>query len=590
MAGFAGICGSELSALDEGVKSAVESTVYSAKTSVAHLQSDNNLLLSKSFFHFFDQARCAASSGDVHVWIDGEIYNEDELEEGNTAGAAAVLLNSYQQGSIDGLLPRLDGVFTAIIYDTEKKLLTVVTDRYGLKPFYFYRRNRKLMMAPELKCFTFFRDFDLRFRSDLMDCFIDLGHLMGNDTWFEGVELLDPSSVFSYDIKTDTLTTRKYWTWADNPRNFKISIDDAASEMARLLRQAIRSRAKGPARMGISLSGGLDSRAILASVYQDIPVFTYTFGLKESADVTIARQVADAAGVENRHFDINVKNWLDYRFFSVWKTDGMLNLYHMHYPHIMNEVQQLIDINLSGFSGDLVLGGSYLEKTRKIFFTKKFLNQRINADIAKVYYGRHYVKCDPQDPFFNIDCIDPYQINNRCRRFVIMGIEDAAKLIPQRMPFLANDLMELSYSLPDEYRYNSNVYNRALQQYDPLLFSTIPNASTGMPVTEKPTLLNQLRWKLDYYKDIVKVKLGKPISFVDYHHWVKEPTTASLIGELLDPKKALYAQFTDKDYKALYLEPHLKGPRFYTQKILSALTIEIWLQQILNKKYQEPKL
>ena len=74
----------------------------------------------------------------------------------------------------------------------------------------------------------------------------------------------------------------------------------------------------------------------------------------------------------------------------MWKTDGMLNMYHMHYPHIMHEIEQLIDINLSGFSGDLVLGGSYLEKIYKIFFTKKFLNKRINADIAKLYYGKHY--------------------------------------------------------------------------------------------------------------------------------------------------------------------------------------------------------
>jgi hypothetical protein len=57
------------------------------------------------------------------------------------------------------------------------------------------------------------------------------------------------------------------------------------------------------------------------------------------------------------------------------------------------------------------------------------------------------------------------------------------------------------------------------------------------------------------------------------------------LEKILDRKNALYAQFTDKDYVELYLKPHLNGKHNNAQRILSAVTMEIWFQQIFNKKF-----
>jgi len=582
MAGFVGICGSALATSDESIKNAIQSTIYSPKTEHAVLHRDVEFILAKSFFSFFDQTQLTVDDGDIKLWIDGEIYHEKKSGE-----TASLLLQHYRKGTLDLFLKGIDGVYNAIVYDAGKRSVTIVTDRYGLKPLYFCLKNGKLIMTPELKSFLFFKEFEMKFRKELMDCFIDLGHLLGTDTWFEGVELVEPSTIYEFKISEGQLRKRKYWGWADSPRQSSLTIEDAAHEMAMLLREAVRSRStnENSTKLGISLSGGLDSRAILAGVYKDIPVFTFTFGLSETPEVKIARKVASVANVENKHFEINGANWLEARFQSVWKTDGMLNMYHMHYPQIMNEIQGIIDVNLSGFLGDVVLGGSYLEKVHKVFFSKTFLNTRINATIASVYYGRYAELCDPMNSYFDVDCVDPYLIYNRGRRFVTMGIEEPSKLIHQRMPFMDTKLMELSYSLPDEYRLASNVYNRALLQYEPKLFATIPSASTGMLVSQKPNLINNLRSQLNYYIDVLKYKMGKPASFANYPEWIKESATANLIGNLLNPKTALYSHFTTKDYNTLYLQAHIKGPRMQAQKVLSALTIELWLQQIVNKKY-----
>lgn len=578
MAGFVGICSKTLTTSPESVTVAVTATIYSAHTEAKDLLVDNHLILKKSSFRFLETSRMQAERDQVLVWIDGEIYNQDEIGKKPNEVFAEALLDCYKEGTLNNLLKKIDGVYLAIIYDKQKQQLHLITDRYGLKPFYVYTRDNAFIFAPELKCFPTIKPFTLEIRKDVVECFVQLEHMMGTATWFNGVEVTTPSTIYTYSWQDDTLTKSRYWSWSNIQRS-SISLENAADEMGSLLDRAIKLRTFGDCRVGAGLSGGFDSRAILAAIHDRKPI-TYTFGIEDSADVQIANQVARLADVQNVHFDMHVDHWLQKRFNGVWKTDGMLNMYHMHYSHLMDEIPKIMDVNLSGFLGDGVLGQTYLLKKGKLF-----LNKRIDHATAQHYYGKHYQFSDPDDSFFNIPKVDAYLIYNRGRRLTGLGMEEANKTIHQRMPFMDNKLMDFSYSLPDEFRLNSIVYHRALILKYPEFYKDIPHATSGVPISLHPSILYKGKKFYHRWLWVVKYKLGIATSFTDVYNWIKEPDTANFIQQMLNPKHALYPNFTHINFLEVYVKPHLSGQGNHVKQVMSALTMELWLQQILNKKY-----
>jgi asparagine synthetase B (glutamine-hydrolysing) len=578
MPGFVGICSNRLPQSDEALKEAVHATIYSHKCSSNTLLSDNNFILEKSFFNFLEIDRMEAIVDGCVAYVNGEIYNQSNLTKDAGEVFADTLLRSYREDTLETLLPKVNGIFNAIIYDRNKKILLLITDRYGLKPIYYSHKNNCLSLAPEVKCFSFFRSFHLQIRKDVIDCFMQLEHFMGNETWLKDVEIAAPSTIYTYSFEQDSFTSRRYWSWS-KIKIAKISLEEASERMGELLENAVKSCSESNSSIGIALSGGSDSRALLAAVHDKKPV-TYTFGTPKSKDMKIASRVSKMAGVKHYSFDTYTSDWLTSRFSGVWKTDGMLNMYHMHYSHLMGEIAKIMDINLSGFLGDAVLGGSYLEKKGKTF-----LNKRIDNSIAQHYYGSHFERCSTKDSFFDLDKIDPYLFYNRGRRMIGMGAEEPYKTVPQRLPFMDIDLMDLSYSLPDEYRVHSKVYNKALLLKYPNFYVDIPHATSGVPISDHPSVLQQFLKKYNRLLWIAKYKLGFQTSYVNVHNWLKEPATAAFVSMILDPKNAIYPSYTGHNYLKEFVVPHLNGKQNYMKQIMGALTLEIWFQQILNKKF-----
>jgi asparagine synthase (glutamine-hydrolysing) len=577
MAGLVGICGSFKDS-KQTVADAAALTVYSKKATTRALVQDENFILAESYFNFFGtEGRISALENNITACVAGEIYNIYELT--NTGESFSdILLKSYREDNLHVLLPKVNGIFNAVIFDKKNKCLLIITDRYGLKPLYLYTNSKCLILAAELKCFPVFPSFKLDIKREVIDSYIDLQHFMGNETWFENVEVAAPATIYRYSLSDLRLSSKLYWRWSDVKQR-SCSVDEAAEEMAMLLDSVNNDRFNVPARVGVALSGGLDSRAILAAVHKRQPI-TYTFGTSNSRDVKIARQVAALAGVKHFHYDTFVNGWLESRFSGIWKTDGLLNSLHMHYSHLMGSIANVMDVNLSGFLGDAVLGGSYLEKKGTVV-----LNQRITAQTAQRYYGKHYERCDINNPFFDINKIDAYLFYNRGRRMIGMGAEEPAKTIPQRLPFMDTALMDFSYSLPDEFRAHSKVYNKALLLKYPAFYENIPHSGTGVPIANHPTLSNIIKKKYDRLLWIAKYKLGMQTSYTNVHNWVREPDTAKLISNILKPENALYPSFTSQDYYKKYWMPHLNGKHNFIREVMGALTFEIWLQQILKKNF-----
>ena len=109
--------------------------------------------------------------GTVHVVFNGEIYNFRELRRNLVARGhrfrshadTEVIVHLYEETGPDGIVD-LDGMFAIAIWDERAKRLTLARDRAGKKPLFYYRDDRLLAFASEIK--SFFAHPDIRMEPD----------------------------------------------------------------------------------------------------------------------------------------------------------------------------------------------------------------------------------------------------------------------------------------------------------------------------------------------------------------------------------------------------------------------------------------
>ena len=96
----------------------------------------------------------------------------------------------------------------AFIYDKNKQKILLISDRHGLYYNYYYKNEDDFIFAPEVKCFLTLNNINKKINPMAFDCFMELGYIVGDNTWFEKIKLQNPSSILIYDIKTKELSKK----------------------------------------------------------------------------------------------------------------------------------------------------------------------------------------------------------------------------------------------------------------------------------------------------------------------------------------------------------------------------------------------
>lgn len=520
--------------------------------------------------------------GSNSIWIEGEAYNVGEVADElglDTASFSALLLAAESSQQLDKCLNRLDGYFCAALYNTETRKLKLISDRYGMRLLYWYYKDGVFAWGSEVKAILAVDGVDKELDSKSYDCFMDLGHLVGEHTWFEHIKLIKPAMIIEYDLTTDTVNQQHYWKWSEiKPSN--LTFDEAVDELGKRFIEAVRRRFDPNERIGISLSGGLDSRAILAAVdhiYPDYKGYAYTFGTPKCDDITIAEKVvSQSKSWHHEIFYFSSDNWFEPRKERVWNTDGMKDMMHMHGSEFASEIKNNIEVNLNGYLGDAVLGGSYLKSTNN-------LDNRVTESVASSSYGYHaegYI-----DDFYNTDHYDNFFYMVRGRRFINYGTTNLLPWVEQRKPFFDNSVIELAFSLPDGFRANNRLYSAMLQKYFSKYFRDIPWQQTGKPaaITRKSSIpIRAIRKGIRIITGLAGIKGAR--GYTDYPAWIRDKQVASKLSELLDYDTAKYKKLEDADLNERWLQPHLKNNMTdHSNKILRVATIELYLKRVFQE-------
>lgn len=527
--------------------------------------------------------------GGISVWIEGESYNLDEVwAELNYSGEinlARGLIQAYEKMQLDSFLKKIDGFFCAVIYDENSQKINLISDRYGMRFLYWYFNDNQFIWSSEIKSILELNKVDKTIDKNSLDCFMDLGYLLGEHTWFEHIKLIEPATIIEFDINTKKCKQHNYWEWSDIKPS-AMSFEDAVDELGVRFVKAVERRFTPNEGVGIALSGGLDSRAIFAAVNHLHPGhsgYTYTFGTPKCDDITIAEQVISTSNWQHQLFHFTDSNWFESRIDKVWNTDGMQDMMHMHGSEFLNEISKRINVNLNGYSGDVILGGGFLNKTP--------LNRRASEENIKSFFGKHVSLIDVDNSFYDIDKVEPILQMNRVRRFTAMGTVNSLISVEQRKPFFDNAIVELIYSLPDEYRLNNKLYSAMLNKKFPEFFRSIPWQQTGKPVDvlSPPSIPTRAVNKLfRIISQLLGIKSDK--EYVNYNQWVRSPDVMGYLEALLSDKDSIYRTIKDIDFCDKYLLPHKKSSSVNkSNEILRAATIEIYLRMVnkmdLPKKY-----
>jgi asparagine synthase (glutamine-hydrolysing) len=251
----------------------------------------------------------------VGVIFNGEIYNHVELRKLLEARGhrfrsdhsdTEVLVHGYEEWGAD-LPGRLNGMFAFAIWDKARSTLFLARDRFGEKPLFYTKGRQFFAFASELSSLKCHPNVDLTLDVRSLQKLFGYGFFPAPRTPYRDILKLPGGHWLSLDLKTDRTTLQRYWKFALEPDGslLRRNENDLVDELEGLLTQAVKRRLISDVPIGLFLSGGIDSSAVLAAAatLQDPgQIRTFTVGFNEpSFDETVyARRVAAMLGVRHQ--------------------------------------------------------------------------------------------------------------------------------------------------------------------------------------------------------------------------------------------------------------------------------------------------
>ena len=210
-----------------------------------------------------------SSDGANVVAFNGEIYNYVELRHElkslgrhfRSASDTEVLLAAWQQWG-DACVERFEGMYAFVIWDTKTNEFFGARDPFGIKPLYVHKGNDVVLLASEIKAIQASGIVETRVNWPVIARYLVDGELGGDPiTCFEGIEEISPGHTFRVGPNTP-LRLKKYF---EIPTELDAA-DRIPETVGAMLERAVQMQMRADVPLGVCLSGGLDSTAIICEM------------------------------------------------------------------------------------------------------------------------------------------------------------------------------------------------------------------------------------------------------------------------------------------------------------------------------------
>lgn len=238
--------------------------------------------------------------GNALFW-EGEIYNWEELQRKNGNRRGAELLWQLYQRSGRDFLEWLNGGFSLALWNEDEKSLLLVRDRIGLREVYYGLRDQGIVFGSSLRVLAQLLQKSSDVNLSALLKYLTFCYNPGTQTFHPDLHRLRPGHFLEWQEGNETV--RRYWRLTFDS-DVKASEEVLAAEIRDRLASAVRIRIEGGEKIGVFLSGGLDSSSVVSLLKQEgkNDLFTFSYRCKgESVDESrYAQIVADTFGTKHR--------------------------------------------------------------------------------------------------------------------------------------------------------------------------------------------------------------------------------------------------------------------------------------------------
>jgi len=423
--------------------------------------------------------------------LDGEFYGRQEVRDDLTK-EGITLLREHDSEVLAWFLRKrplnafagLDGTFSFVCYDRRQDQLLAGNDRYGNQPLYYHWKGGFLLLASELKALGASRAVPPEIQEPGLADTLSFGYPMRQKTLIKGVLRIPPASVLSFG--RTGIRIQRYWkpSFAPEPG---IPVQQHLSEVEELFQSAIRRQIRG--RAGLSLSGGLSSRAIAAvagNVRSGIPSFTH--GLVTGADVRIAKRLAPVCGCEHHVIPLDGVFLKNYPLFAeelIYRSEGVPGILGTYLIPSFRYQQEHADVVLDGTGEEvgrrwlfkrwapfLPDDSSLAERTYRIMsmlpdyrsFIAPGLYFRLET-AALAAIADQYREIGPAGSV--ADKLDTFFLLDRFGNYLSMGFNFEKTFLRCRQPFLDYAVVDRTLRVPTKIRLRSLLASYIVRKNNP---------------------------------------------------------------------------------------------------------------------------
>jgi asparagine synthase (glutamine-hydrolysing) len=581
----------------------------------AHVDPDAGVALGRVGLGSLDTARQPAANEDGRLLavLSGEVLDDSEHRRRLSAaghvipsdGGAELVLRGFEAEG-RGFFAALHGNFTAAVWDAGEQRLTLVNDRFGMKNLYYAHLPGRLLFATELKALLVDPGLSRRIDPRGLAQFFTFGHALGEDTLLESVRLLPAAGWLTYEARHDRLTLDRYWRLGARPGSRDRPEGEVLDEIDAAFKRSVDRCTAGAARLGLSLSGGLDARSVLGVIEPDRPVTTVSLGMEGSIDLLSAAEMSRLAGRPHHKVVLSTRFLGDYEEHlrhMVHLTDGQYLSQCITMPTLPLYRELGVEALLRGHAGELM----HMDKAYNFSLDARAWDLRGGADLDDWLFShmRAYLLEGVGEDLFRppyrgqvdalarsslreclresegmahpVNRIARLFLDQRVRRDTSLSMMEFGSVTRTRLPYLDADLIEALFAAPPRLRVGERIQAHILRRRRPA-FLKVVNANTGARLGAGPA-----RRAFHTFRMKVLAKLGFR-GYQPYERlgkWLREDLRP-LVERLLLSDRCLGRGVFNPDVLRNVIDRHLNHGHNHTYLILALMVFEVSQQEFLD--------
>jgi asparagine synthase (glutamine-hydrolysing) len=553
---------------------------------------------------FADGMPLCNERGDVVLVFSGEEYPEPDtarrLKErghGVATEGPSYLVHLYEENP--SFLKTLNGLFHGLLTDQTRRMATLFNDRFGMHRIYYHEAKEAFYFAAEAKAILAVRPELRRAEARALGELVACGCVLENRTIFKGIQVLPGASAWvfrdgSIDRKSTYFQPRE---WEDQahlePESYYRELRDAFS-------RNLPRYFNGRERIGMSLTGGLDTRVIMAwhkAAPGSLPCYTFGGMVRECQDVRIARRVARVC--QQTHGVITVGDEFLSRFpryaeRCVYLTEGGADVYRSADLYVSEKAREIAPVKIVGTYGSEILRQAVMFKPVTPvpgLFRPEFASYLRQARDTYAQARREHpvtFAAFRQSPWYH---------------YGILALEQTQLTV--RSPYLDNDFVRTVYRAPTSNNgANDDLRLRLIGDGDPALAQLRSDrgvgGDSGRLISAACRAFLEFTFKAEYAYDygmpqwvaridhllsplrLERLFLGRH-KFAHYRVWYREVLSRYVREMLLDPR-TLSRPYLEGNRLETMVRGHLKGDRNYTTEIHKVLTLELLQRLFLDPR------